>query len=63
MSMESHEGMILTGEIEELGEKPVPVLLCPPQIPNGLKPGTNQSLHGKRLATNRLSHGMAVTWF
>jgi hypothetical protein len=25
MNMESHGGMILTGETEELGEKPVPV--------------------------------------
>jgi hypothetical protein len=24
------------GETEELGEKPVPVPLCPPQIPHGL---------------------------
>jgi hypothetical protein len=28
--MESHGGMILTGKTEELGEKPVPVPLCPP---------------------------------
>jgi hypothetical protein len=27
--------MILTGETEELGEKAVPVPLCPPQIPHG----------------------------
>jgi hypothetical protein len=32
MSMESRGGMILTGEIKELGEKSVPVSLCPPQI-------------------------------
>jgi hypothetical protein len=36
LSMESHGGMVLTGETEELGE-PVPVPLCPPQIPHGLK--------------------------
>jgi hypothetical protein len=30
MNMESHHGMILTGKTEELGEKPVPVPLCPP---------------------------------
>jgi hypothetical protein len=29
-SMESHGGMILTGATEELGEKLVPVPLCPP---------------------------------
>jgi hypothetical protein len=28
--------MILTGETEGLGEKPVPVPLCPPQITRGL---------------------------
>jgi hypothetical protein len=28
--------MILTGKTEELGEKPVPVPLCPPQIPHGV---------------------------
>jgi hypothetical protein len=28
--------MILTGETEELGEKPVLGPLCPPQIPHGL---------------------------
>jgi len=29
MSMNNDDGMILTGETEELGEKPDPVLLCP----------------------------------
>jgi hypothetical protein len=36
MNIENHGGMILTGEIKELGEKPVLVPLCPPKIPNGL---------------------------
>jgi hypothetical protein len=31
MSMDSHGGMILTGETEELGEEPVPVPLNPSQ--------------------------------
>jgi hypothetical protein len=35
-SLESDGGMILTGKTEELGENPVPVPLCPPQIPHGL---------------------------
>jgi hypothetical protein len=36
MSLESDGGMIyLQGKTEELGEKPVPVPLCPPQIPHG----------------------------
>jgi hypothetical protein len=34
--MENHGGMMLTGKIEELGEKPVPFSLCLPQIPHEL---------------------------
>jgi hypothetical protein len=34
--MEIHGAMALTGETEELVEKPVPLSLCPPQIPHGL---------------------------
>jgi hypothetical protein len=41
------------GKTEELGEKPVPVPLCPPQIPLGANPGR----HVERPATNHLSHG------
>jgi hypothetical protein len=29
-------GMTLKGQIEDLGEKPVPVLLRPPEIPHGI---------------------------
>jgi hypothetical protein len=37
MTLESEDGMIYwQGKTEELGEKPVPVPLCPPQIPHGL---------------------------
>jgi hypothetical protein len=36
MSVDSDGGMILTGKTEELGEKPVPVPLFPPQISHGL---------------------------
>jgi hypothetical protein len=32
----SSSGMILTGETKGFGEKPVPVPICPPQIPYGL---------------------------
>jgi hypothetical protein len=32
----SSGGMILMGKTEEFGENPVPVPLCPPQIPHGL---------------------------
>jgi hypothetical protein len=38
---------------EELGEKPVPVPLCPPHIPHGLTCASAS----ERSATNRLSHG------
>jgi hypothetical protein len=34
MSLESHGGMILTGETDKLGEKPIPVPLCSPQNPH-----------------------------
>jgi hypothetical protein len=44
---------------EVLGEKPVPVPLCLPQIPHGLTPGSNPGLRGERPATNRLSHDTA----
>jgi hypothetical protein len=46
--------MILTGETDKIGEKPVPVPLCP-QIPESV-PGANPGLYGERPATNRLSH-------
>jgi hypothetical protein len=36
MIMESHGGMILTGETEKLGEESVPIPLCPTQISHGL---------------------------
>jgi hypothetical protein len=51
--------MKLTGENLQLGEKPVPVPLCPPQISHGLDLGPNPGLRGERPATNRLSHGTA----
>jgi hypothetical protein len=52
--------MKLTGENRQLGEEPVPVPLCPPQISHGLTPGSNPGLRGERPATNRLSHGTAL---
>jgi hypothetical protein len=53
--------MKLTGENRQLGEKPVPVPLRPPQISHGLDLGSNPGLRGERPATNRLSHGTAIT--
>jgi hypothetical protein len=48
------------GKTEVFGGNPVPVPLCPPQIPHGLTPGSNPGLCGGRPATNRLSHGTAT---
>jgi hypothetical protein len=36
MSMESHSGMMLTGETKELRKESATLPLCPPQIPHGL---------------------------
>jgi hypothetical protein len=38
--------MKLTGENRQLGEKPIPVPLCPPQISHGLYLGSNPGLRG-----------------
>jgi hypothetical protein len=46
-----------TGENRQLGEKPIPVPLCPPQISHGPFWDRTPGLRGERLATNRLSHG------
>jgi hypothetical protein len=51
--------MKLTGENLQLGEKPVPMPLCPPQISHGLDLGSNPGLRGEKPATNRLSYGTA----
>jgi hypothetical protein len=50
--MENDGGMILTGESEKLGEKPVPVPLCPPQIPHGL---TRARTRDSAVRTRRLT--------
>ena len=44
---------------EVLGDKPVPVPLCPPQIPRVTVPGSNPYLRVGRPATNRLRYGAA----
>jgi hypothetical protein len=55
--------MKLTGENRQLGEKPVPVPLCPPQISHGLDLGSNPGLRGERPATNSPRHGTAeILW-
>jgi len=52
MSLESDGGMIYwQGKTEKLGEKPVPVLLCPPQIRHGLTRARTRAsvVRGRRL--------------
>jgi hypothetical protein len=45
MTVESHSVIILTEETEELRVKPVPLLLFPPQISQGVSdPGANNGL-------------------
>jgi hypothetical protein len=53
MSMENNDGMILTVETEKLGEKPVLVPLCPPQVPHGLTQARTRDStdRGRRLTT------------
>jgi hypothetical protein len=48
------------GKTEVLGEKPVPVPFCPPQIPYGLTRDRTRGLRGGRPATNRLRHDTAL---
>jgi hypothetical protein len=49
-----------TRENRQLGEKSVPVPLCPPKISHGSDLGSKPGLRGERPATNRLSHGTAI---
>jgi hypothetical protein len=47
---------------EVLGEKPVQVPLCPPQIPHGPTRDRNRASAVRGLATNRLGYGTASDW-
>jgi hypothetical protein len=62
MRMDSHGGMTLTGETEELGEKPVPVSFHPPKNPTWTDPGTKPVLRVERPVSNRLSHSTAMNY-
>jgi hypothetical protein len=53
----SSGGTILTGETEELAEKPVTVPICPPQIPQRSNPG----LRNEKRETNCLSYFTHIT--
>jgi hypothetical protein len=62
-----HQCNKIDRENRQLGEKPVPVPLCPPQISHGLDLGLNRDrtpgLRGERPTINRLSHGTAKLYF
>jgi hypothetical protein len=63
MSLESDGGMIYwQRKTDKLGEKPVPVPLCPPH-PTWIDPGANPGFRGERPATNDLSHGTRFTLY
>jgi hypothetical protein len=60
MSMESHSGMILTGENQITQSKTcLSVTLSTPN-PTWTDPGANQGLHGDRSANYCLTHGTAL---
>jgi hypothetical protein len=59
MSMESHGGIILTGETEKKQEKTCPSATLSAINPTWTDPGANLGLRGKRPAINRLSYGTA----
>jgi hypothetical protein len=56
MSIESHDGMIFKWEKGTSRDKPVPVLLCLPQIPKELYYGH------KSLLTSYWEAGLAITY-
>jgi hypothetical protein len=55
-------GMILTGEITELGVKPIRVTIRPPQIPYELTWYRIQTSAKRRPATDRLYHEAACIY-
>jgi hypothetical protein len=54
--------MIFAGETEVLGEN-LPSATLSTTNPPWIDPGANPGLRGERPATNRLSHGTALTWY
>jgi hypothetical protein len=62
MCMDSHGGVILTGENRRnLRKKPCPSVILFTTNPTWTDPGAKAGLCGKRQATNRLSYGTPVT--
>jgi hypothetical protein len=65
MSLESDCGMIYwQGKTEKLGEKPVPVPICPPQIPHGLTRARTRAsaVRGRRLMTWAMARPITCTY-
>jgi hypothetical protein len=59
--MESYGGMILTGKTEELGEKTCSSVTIPTTNPTWSDQDANPNFRDERQATNRLSHGRAIS--
>jgi len=62
MSMESHGGIILTGENRRTRRKTCPSATLSTTNPTWTDTGTNSGLSCERPATNRLSHNTAPTF-
>jgi hypothetical protein len=58
--MESHDGMMLTGVTEELGEEAVNSATLFTTNSTWTDPGANSGLRGEIPATNPLSYGTAI---
>jgi hypothetical protein len=60
MSMESHGGMILTGENRKSQSKICPSATLSTTNPTWNDSSENTGLHNERLVTNHLSNGMTL---
>jgi hypothetical protein len=62
MTIENWWNYAARGNVKVLGEKPIPIPLCLPQIPQGLaRDGSRASV--VMPTNNRLSHGTAFYFF
>jgi hypothetical protein len=61
MSLESDDGMILTGENRRTQRKTCSSATLSTTNPTWIEPGANPGLSGERLATNDLSHSTALS--
>jgi hypothetical protein len=61
IKVESQDGMILTRENQRTWRKTCPSAILSTTNPTWPDPSVNPGLHGERLATNHLSHGMPIT--